>query len=526
MRKLLLLIPFLGITALTVIFIIKDTTYTPSDLDQLKIRYQKKHTPSVDHSKFLSLQKNFVSPQEVTVACITCHTERHKEVMNSSHWNWERAEYIPGKGIAYLGKKSTMNNYCIGTQGNEKSCAKCHIGFGMSEDSFSFTDSTNIDCMVCHDNSGSYVKASNLSGYPDPATNLKEIAQHIGRPTRDNCGVCHFFGGGGNNVKHGDLDKAMFTPDRSLDVHMGENSSNLVCVDCHTAENHQMKGKVYSLSSLSIDRSTCEQCHSETPHESGILNEHTLKVACQTCHIPLYAKANATKMAWDWSTAGKLDANGEPYTVEDADGNHTYMSIKGSFTWAKNIKPDYIWFNGTADHYLLGDSIDDPTQPLTLNPLNGSYDDRESKIIPVKIHKAKQIYDPVTMLLIQPKLFADKKGEGAYWVDFDWAKASAIGMKDVGLPFSGKYEFLDTKMYWPVNHQVAPKELSVQCVECHTRENSRLAGLTDFYLPGRDYSPLVDILGKIMIILSLIGIALHASLRVAAVRKNRKGGNA
>ena len=45
----------------------------------------------------------------------------------------------------------------------------------------------------------------------------------VGLPTRDNCGKCHFDGGGGNNVKHGDLDESLYFPQKDLDVHMGGN---------------------------------------------------------------------------------------------------------------------------------------------------------------------------------------------------------------------------------------------------------------------------------------------------------------
>jgi hypothetical protein len=37
-------------------------------------------------------------------------------------------------------------------------------------------------------------------------------------------------------------------------------------------------------------------------------------------------------------------------------------------------------------------------------------------------------------ILIQPKLFAENKGDSAYWKDFNWETASAAGMKQVGLP--------------------------------------------------------------------------------------------
>ena len=78
-------------------------------------------------------------------------------------------------------------------------------------------------------------------------------------------------------------------------------------------------------------------------------------------------------------------------------------------------------------------------------------------------------------------------------------------------------------MNWPVNHQVSPAENSVKCAECHTRENGRLANLNDFYIPGRDYSRIVDTIGKWTILLSLLGIAIHGSLRIYAAKKLNNG---
>ena len=523
MKKIILILSLVGLFIIIAIGNLRTNEYEPTNVMKLKEKYSKKHVPSVDHTRFEILQQKFSSPQQVTEACISCHNQTQMEVMHSNHWNWSRVEYVQGRGIVYLGKKNALNNFCIGTKGNEESCAKCHIGYGTSKNGIDFTDAQNIDCLVCHDNTETYAKAPEKGGAPEPSLNLNDIAEHVGLPLRSNCGVCHFFGGGGNNVKHGDLEQSMFEPTRDVDIHMAVDGPNLQCVDCHTTENHNISGKMYSLSSMNHNRVTCEQCHTETPHESDILNEHTLKVACQTCHIPTYSKVNATKLFWDWSTAGKLK-KGEPYTVEDNEGNHTYMSIKGSFVWGKNLKPDYIWFNGTASHYLLGDKIADTTKPLILNQLHGSYKDSESKIIPVKIHVAKQPFDPVNRILIQPKLYAEKTGEGAFWKDFNWQTASEVGMKNVNLPFSGKISFIKTEMYWPVNHMVSSKENTVKCNECHTRDNSRLAGLNDFYMPGRDFSKVVETLGSILLILTLMAILIHASIRiVVSVRLKKRG---
>lgn len=519
MKKNILIVITICLALLIGVNYLPKDKYYNRNLEELKRKSSIKPIPSVDHSKFTSLQNNFTTPQEVTEACISCHTERHREVMASSHWNWERFAYIEGRGIASVGKKNLLNNFCIGAKTNEQACAKCHIGFGMTNDAFDFNNARNVDCMVCHDNSEEYHKGSMLAGYPAKTVNLNKVAQSVGAPKKSNCGACHFYSGGGNNVKHGDLEEALLNCNRDTDVHMAANGIDMQCVACHSAENHVMLGKLYSVSSENTNRSTCEQCHTSLPHLNDRLNKHTARVSCQACHIPNYAKVNATKMSWKWSKAGKLK-DGKPYHEENAEGNHTYLSTKGEFTWGKNVIPDYLWFNGTADHYILGDTI--TSIPVQMNTLNGSHDDRNAKIIPVKIHRGDQIYDKKFNRLVQPKLFSPQKGDSAFWQDFDWHKAADAGMRRIGLPYSGEYEFVETEMYWPLNHMVAPKEEALSCAQCHRRKNSRLAALTGFYLPGRDRHFLVDEFGFFLLLFSLVGVAIHASMRIAASTQSKK----
>jgi len=521
MGKYFLIVAFLGIEAAVLFNILAPNPDNASNLDALKTKYSKVAKKPADHSKFAELNKHFNNPSDVTRACISCHNERDKQIMATNHWTWQKTEYIEGKGIVNYGKINAINNFCIAAKGNEGSCAKCHAGFGMGQPGFAFSDSTRVDCIICHDNSETYMKGQDMDGYPDPKVDLAKVAQSVGKPKRSNCGVCHFYGGGGNNVKHGDLEEALFEPNKELDVHMAVENMNLQCVDCHKTTDHKIKGNLYSVSSMDLNRLSCEECHSATPHKEDIINEHTLKVACQTCHIPTYAKANATKLEWDWSTAGDL-RNGEPYEIDDKDGNHIYLSIKGSFKWGKNLKPDYVWFNGKANHYLMGEVISDTTHPVQINTLYGSYSDVNSKITPVKIHLGNQPYDPINRILITPKLYADKKGEGAFWQDFNWQTASEVGMKDNNLPFSGKVGFIKTVAYWPVNHMVAPKEESVNCTECHTKSNSRLAGLGDFYMPARDHSSFIDTFGITLIAIVFGGSLIHGGARIVSNSKKNK----
>ena len=64
-------------------------------------------------------------------------------------------------------------------------------------------------------------------------------------------------------------------------------------------------------------------------------------------------------------------------------------------------------------------------------------------------------------------------GPGGYWTTFDWDSAFKLGAKASNLPYSGRYGFARTDMYWPLSHMVAPKERALGCTECHG-EKSRL----------------------------------------------------
>ncbi len=401
------------------------------------------------------IEGTFKTPQEVTKACLECHEDAAKEVMKTIHWTWEKNVHIPGhKGTLKLGKKDVFNNYCINVKSNWPRCTSCHAGYGWKDKNFDFSKEENVDCLVCHDNSGKYKKAPPGAGMPAKDVDLTAVAKSVGPPTRDNCGACHFYGGGGENVKHGDLDNGLSKPDRNYDVHMG---SGMVCQDCHTTEAHQIKGE--SLGDVTdtdaANRVECTDCHEMPIHKSKILNNHTKKVACQTCHIPIYAKSRPTKIYWDWSTAGK-----DSTAPKDQYGLPTFHKKKGSFKWGQNLRPEYAWYNGKIDRYVAGDTFD-PKKVLFLNKPLGNAMDKDSKLYPFKIMRGKQIYDSGFNYLIVPHLW------GGFWKDFDWNKSAAEGMAMAGMKYSGHYGFVKTEMYWKLNHMVAPKDKALKCSDCH-----------------------------------------------------------
>jgi hypothetical protein len=201
----------------------------------------------------------------------------------------------------------------------------------------------------------------------------------------------------------------------------------------------------------------CTNCHTEKPHNEALIDQHLDRVACQTCHIPTFAKAVPTKTSWDWSTAGQ-DIKGNP----DPLGKPTYVKKKGNFTWGINIVPTYAWYMGKAGAYLPGETIDPQGVTKLSYPL-GNRNDISAKIYPFKVHTGKQIYDLRNNYLITPQVF----GKDGFWETFDWDKASRAGMDASGLPYSGEYGFAETIMYWRINHMVAPKEQTLGCLDCH-----------------------------------------------------------
>jgi len=439
-----------------------------------------------DHS---FLKGPFATGPDVTKTCLQCHQSQAEDFMKTVHWTWSSRQKVGGKEIA-LGKANAVNNFCIALPSNEPRCTSCHAGYGWKDASFDFTKAESVDCLVCHDTTGTYRKFPTGAGHPAyrdvefppksgktwAAVDLVKVAQSVGRTSRQTCGGCHFFGGGGDHVKHGDLDSSLIQPSREMDVHMALDGANMTCSSCHRAEKHVIPGKALSVSvSGSGETLDCATCHAGNPHgKLALLNKHAEKVACQTCHIPTFARTLPTKVFWDWSTAGQDRKPGK-----DQYGLYTYDRMKGDFKWGKDVRPEYLWFDGSVDRVLMGDKID-PSSIVHLSRPSGRRGDTGAKITPFKRMVGKQPYDAGSNVIAVPHLF----GPGGYWQTYDWSSAIADGMKTAGLTFSGKYDWVETDMYWKVNHMVVPKSKALLCNDCHG-ERARL----DWRALGYDSDP-------------------------------------
>jgi octaheme c-type cytochrome (tetrathionate reductase family) len=420
-----------------------------SKAEVVKPQFVRKARTHLDHAAFF--KKKFERPEQVTAECLKCHQGAAAEVMKTSHWQWLGSEVtVPGHDKPMrIGKKNLVNNFCIGIQGNWASCTKCHAGYGWSDDKFDFTKADRVDCLVCHEWSGTYVKDE--SGIPKQGTDLASVAGSVGYPKRENCAVCHNYGGGGQGVKHGDLDSSLENPSSSDDIHMG--GLGFLCIDCHKTKNHNIPGKAFSVSVENSNGVACTDCHKAPPHRDARINSHLSALACQTCHIPTYARKLPTKTYWDWSKAGDPSKSDDP---------HKYLKIKGEFVYDTNIVPEYAWFNMTMDRYILGDRID-PSKVVDINKPLGDIRDKAARIWPFKVHRAQQHYDKKFSYLLAPLT----GGKGGYWKEFDWDKALRLGAENTGLKFSGEFGWVKTEMYWPLSHMVTPKGSALTCRDCH-----------------------------------------------------------
>ncbi len=421
----------------------------------------------VDHSEFL--KGPFKTGPDVTKACLECHEKQATDLMKTSHWTWEGPSKGHVRGYEHskvqFGKTNMINGFCVNVEGgvnqmNRGHCVECHPSYFWNNNKFDLKDKTKIDCLICHAQKGMYSRDNDEI---DDFADLTVAAQSVARPTLQNCGACHYAGGGDDGVKHGSLDSAMNTADKALDVHMASKAKGgqgLVCQSCHVTKDHSISGASTQMATYD-GRVYCENCHSgkNAPHQKSrnakILNAHLKTVACQTCHIPTYGRGKPTLMKWDYSTLGKN------LTLPPTAGKASFNNGRGSFTFARNVVPVYRWYDGTINRYMKGDKIKNLKENTVLETPYGSIHEKGAKIYPFKEYTAVQPADTEFKYLLT---FSNYKG---VWDHHNWPKALTDGAKGSGLPFSGKYEFVTTKSFIVQTHEVAPKENALTCGDCH-----------------------------------------------------------
>lgn len=441
---------------------------------------------------------------EGTESCLNCHGLDGIDMLSKAHFTWQGvASNIVGHEGDNHGKNDLINNFCIALPTNEARCSECHAGYGYADKTFDFADTKSIDCLVCHDQSGTYVKGKKTAGLPEPTVDLnvvaRSVAQNGGKPGRANCIGCHAKAGGGDNVKHGDLSMSMLDTTREFDVHMGTDGGNFACVDCHGAKkdsegglvDHGIGGMAYHSTDEGEMRG-CIDCHGDAANVhaglsvESIVTTHTA-LACQVCHIPAFARDTPTKVEWLWEDAGQ---DVDPIPVDPVTGKATYDKMKGTFVWANDVAPTLRYFDGTWNRFIIGDNDQYTTLPAVLGEPAADHTTPGAMIYPFKKMTGNQVADANNNTMLVPHLFGLKGGPNPYWAKYDWNLALEDGALYTGQTYSGEYEFVDTVMYLTVNHEIAPKEEALgmgnNCGSCH------LGGQVDWSELGWTGDPVVD----------------------------------
>ncbi|MDJ0805868.1 MAG: hypothetical protein QNJ78_03455 [Gammaproteobacteria bacterium] len=412
-----------------------------------------------------------------------------------------------------------INTYCGSHENSPRfTCAGCHVGNGRFpnpelplSDPARSEELNNIDCLMCHqeaykrfpmgefeplhivnlgadgrpDPNGSPIVRTGERGIPmvDPvtldfqfepadvesqlSTPLMSISRHeaartVHATTRKSCLNCHAKAGGGDGTKRGDLSSALIDPPAHVDIHMSSAGSNLTCSDCHDAGGHRVKGRGLDLRPNDVaEQFTCESCHDQ-PHADysdtigGSRDKHATRVACQTCHIPTYAKGVPTEVSRDWENPHFSPAacNGR--------GGWLPEEIK-----VGDLIPTYEWFDGTSQIYVLGQNLDDfPTtmlpdgsQAITIGLPNGWVDGMNAKIYPMKEHTSKSAVHEASNTLIAHSTF-----EFFRTGSFDAAVQSALDQTGRS---GDSYRVAHIHTFQTINHGVETSTAALDCGACH-----------------------------------------------------------
>lgn len=388
--------------------------------------------------------------------CLGCHADQANAVFNTTHYQWlgEAPDMVNGNGQPQGKLTNAVNSYCINIQNDWQVCGTCHVGRGLRPDT-SGADLSNIDCLVCHSAEYARQRTRLPSGAMGVTAATDSMVRGVHIPTRENCLLCHANAGGGNGVKRGDFSLATISnSDAGFDVHMNINGSDLDCQACHVFDNHKTIGKGSDLRPTDdVARGSevnCTTCHTGkdtlSGHNTTKINDHVARVACQTCHIPLYAKV-PTETHRDWTShKDGINGPGHPYTEMMAD-----------------LTPVYRFWNRLSHNALLGDDAGLTTSIKGTYPTSTPLGDvTDGKLYPFKYKTALQPKTVNDDRLIALDTFEYLKGSGN--VDTAVEKGLAAMGYD---PAITNYEWALTDTYQLLNHGISPSSSALQCSDRH-----------------------------------------------------------
>jgi hypothetical protein len=425
--------------------------------------------------------------------CLTCHRTQSTDMYQGVHYQWTASGAKMTTGTASQGKmdsltgSSALNAYCINIMGGWKACGACHAGTGEKPVATSTPTDAQlgaIDCLMCHKNNTiatPYARTRNATTglfEPNAGIDMNNVLRTAVKPVRSNCLGCHAKAGGGDAVKRGDIALANGTTADSLyDVHMATSRGNLSCQACHTYTLHKVAGRGSDLRPLDSTKAlTCSSttCHPTknsltSGHSTVDTNHHMTRVACQTCHLPKYAKnANDTTATEATETNRTWEAN---------EWNTTLLRYEPLPTKANDLMPKYAFWNGTSwGNNLTNVAVIDPvTGYYKISRPNGAINDAAgTKLYPFKYKTAQQPLDTTNGQLIA-------LNTATFFATGNYNQAVLDGLANMGRT-GDAWKTVTTDEYQVLNHQIPPASGNVlACADCHkntTRMNLPAMGYT------------------------------------------------
>lgn len=418
----------------------------------------------------------YVGPE----TCIGCHDSDATEMLNSLHMTWSgHSPYVTNADGRKLGKASKgINTFCTYAMSSESTCFTCHV---RSDGNAPHPpEKKDVDCLMCHsdvyqrkfvldpnrteivqnvngvskvyildkvDDEGNYFTEPDFDKMP-PGTTMVDIARTVHMPTNKSCLRCHATAGGGDWTKRGDMGWSSANAPFEEDVHMSKDGANLSCVNCHSALDHRMGGRGIDLRQTEAPSPTCVACHVGHKHQKKAIQRHSEgQVSCQTCHIREFAKGGATEMSRDW---------------RHPEENPGFASGQGGFVGEEikvaNVKPEYVWFDGTSYVYNVGDYIEpDERGVYAMAKANGTVFDGKAKIYPIKRHFGTMALLETGQIIPPAIIWMFMTG------DFD--EAVRKGMEEQGMV--GNYTIVEADAEMLITHGVDPKYKAAMCNDCH-----------------------------------------------------------
>ena len=302
-----------------------------------------------------------------------------------------------------------------------------------------------------------------------------EAARTVHATTRKSCLNCHAGAGGADGTKRGDMSTALIAPDTHIDYHMSDGGAGLVCADCHAAGNHRVLGRGVDLRPNDVsERLTCAGCHGERPHgdydsrDGTARDTHAEHVACQSCHIPTFAKGVATEVSRDWEDPH--------YSAAACNGRGGWLPREDKLA---DMIPTYQWFDGTSEVYYLTEplagvpqiplsnqeasalGLPNGSQAYVLGMPNGDVSSRDAKLAPMKEHLGKVARNMRTDTLVAHSTFE-------FFRTGNFEQAILSGLEQTAdMAVDDPYEIVGVHTYQSINHGVEVSNDALACGACH-----------------------------------------------------------